>query len=91
MYNKKYSNSNNLGREITTMIAKDITYTQIFKAHIRKAKMFLLNLYKPYQWAFIGIIVVTPFLPIHGSHFNPVSVLLMLVLFEMVNLLKCNI
>lgn len=88
MYNKKYGNSNNLGREITTMIARDITYTQIFKAYMRKTKRFLLNLYKPYQWGFIGIIVVAPFLPVHGNNFNPVSVLLMLVLFEMMNRLE---
>ena len=88
MYNKKYGNSNNLGREITTMIARDITYTQIFKAYMRKTKRFLLNLYKPYQWGFIGIIVVVPFLPVHGNSFNPVSVLLILALFEMMNRLE---
>lgn len=70
------------------MVAKDLTYTQILKAYIRKTKRFMLNLYKPYQWAFIGIVVVTPFLPIHGNSFNPVSVLLMLVLFEMMNRLE---
>ena len=70
------------------MVAKDLTYTQILKAYIRKTKRFMLNLYKPYQWAFIGIVVVAPFLPIHGNSFNPVSVLLMLVLFEMMNRLE---
>ena len=70
------------------MVAKDLTYTQILKAYIRKTKRFMLNIYKPYQWAFIGIVVVAPFLPIHGNSFNPVSVLLMLVLFEMMNRLE---
>lgn len=72
------------------MIAKDLTYAQILKAYIRKAKRFLFNLYKPYQWAFIGIIVVAPFLPVHGNNFNPVSVLLMLLLFEMMNRLESD-
>ena len=72
------------------MVAKDLTYTQIFKVYMRKIKRFMLNLYKPYQWAFIGIIVVVPFLPVHGNNFNPVSVLLMLVLFEMMNRLESD-
>ena len=70
------------------MMAKDLTYTQIFKAYIRKIKRFMLNLYKPYQWAFIGIIVVAPFLSVHGNSFNPVSVLLMVGLFEVIKALK---
>ena len=88
MYNKKYSNSNITWKGITTMIAKDLTYAQIFKAYMRKAKRFMLNLHKPYQWGFIGIVVVAPFLPVHGNNFNPVSVLLMLALFEMMNRLE---
>ena len=70
------------------MVAKDLTYTQILKAYIRKTKRFMLNLYKPYQWAFIGIVVVAPFLPIHGNSFNPVSVLLMVGLFEVIKVLE---
>ena len=70
------------------MIAKDITYAQIFKAYTRKIKRFMLNLYKPYQWGFIGIVVVAPFLPVHGNSFNPVSVLLMVGLFEVIKALE---
>ena len=72
------------------MIAKEMTYSQIFRAYARKIKRVMLNLYKPCQWGFIGIVVAAPFLPVHGNNFNPVSVLLMLVLFEMINRLESD-
>ena len=64
------------------MIAKEITYSQIFRAYARKIKRVMLNLYKPYQWGFIVIMVIVPFTSLHGSKFNPISALLILVLFE---------
>ena len=70
------------------MVAKDITYKQLFKAYIRKFKRFVLMAYEPYQWAFIILVAIIPFLPVHGNKFNPVSVLLMLIVFEIFNLMK---
>ena len=70
------------------MVAKDLTYKQLFRAYIRKFKRFVLNTYEPYQWAFIILVAIIPFLPVHGNKFNPVSVLLMLIVFEIFNLMK---
>ena len=70
------------------MVAKDLTYKQLFKAYIRKFKRWVLNTYEPYQWAFIILVAIIPFLPVHGNKFNPVSVLLMLIVFEIFNLIK---
>ena len=70
------------------MVVKDITYKQLFRAYIRKFKRFVLNTYEPYQWAFIILVIIIPFLPVHGNKFNPVSVLLMIGLFEIFNLMK---
>ena len=70
------------------MIAKDITYKQLFRAYIRKFKRWVLMAYEPYQWAFIILVAIIPFLPVHGNKFNPVSVLLMLIVFEIFNLMK---
>ena len=70
------------------MVAKDITYKQLLKAYIRKFKRWVLNTYEPYQWAFIILVAIIPFLPVHGNKFNPVSVLLMLIVFEIFNLMK---
>ena len=70
------------------MIVKDITYKQLFRAYIKKFKRFVLNTYEPYQWAFIILVAIIPFLPVHGNKFNPVSVLLMLIVFEIFNLMK---
>ena len=70
------------------MVAKDLTYKQLFRAYIRKFKRWVLNTYEPYQWAFIILVAIIPFLPVHGNKFNPVSVLLMLIVFEIFNLMK---
>ena len=70
------------------MVAKDITYKQLFRAYIRKFKRWVLNIYEPYQWAFIILVAIIPFLPVHGNKFNPVSVLLMLIVFEIFNLME---
>ena len=70
------------------MVAKDLTYKQIFKAYIRKFKRFVLMAYEPYQWAFIILVAIIPFLPVHGNKFNPVSVLLMVGLFEVIKALE---
>ena len=70
------------------MVAKDLTYKQLFRAYIRKFKRFVLMAYEPYQWAFIILVAIIPFLPVHGNKFNPVSVLLMLIVFEIFNLMK---
>ena len=70
------------------MVTKDITYKQLFRAYIRKFKRWVLNTYEPYQWAFIILVAIIPFLHVHGNKFNPVSVLLMLIVFEIFNLMK---
>ena len=70
------------------MVAKDLTYKQLFRAYIRKFKRWGLMAYEPYQWAFIILVAIIPFLPVHGNKFNPVSVLLMLIVFEIFNLMK---
>lgn len=70
------------------MVAKDITYKQLFRAYIKKFKRWVLMAYEPYQWAFIILVAIIPFLPVHGNKFNPVSVLLMLIVFEIFNLMK---
>ena len=70
------------------VVAKDITYKQLFRAYIKKFKRFVLMAYEPYQWAFIILVAIIPFLPVHGNKFNPVSVLLMLIVFEIFNLIK---
>ena len=70
------------------MVAKDMTYKQLFRAYIKKFKRWVLMAYEPYQWAFIILVAVIPFLPVHGNKFNPVSVLLMLIVFEIFNLMK---
>ena len=73
---------------MVVVVAKDITYKQLFRAYIRKFKRFVLMAYEPYQWAFIILVGIIPFLPVHGNKFNPVSVLLMLIVFEIFNLMK---
>ena len=73
---------------MVVVVAKDITYKQLFRAYIRKFKRWVLNTYEPYQWAFIILVAIIPFLPVHGNKFNPVSVLLMLIVFEIFNLMK---
>ena len=73
---------------MVVVVAKDITYKQLFRAYIKKFKRFVLMAYEPYQWAFIILVVIIPFLPVHGNKFNPVSVLLMLIVFEIFNLMK---
>lgn len=70
------------------MVAKDLTYKQLFRAYIRKFKRWLLMAYEPYQWAFIILVAIIPFLPVHGNKFNPVSVLLMVGLFEVIKVLE---
>ena len=70
------------------MVAKDITYKHLFRAYIKKFKRFVLNTYEPYQWAFIILVAIIPFLPVHGNKFNPVSVLLMIGLFEVIKVLE---
>ena len=70
------------------MAVKDITYKQLFRAYIKKFKRFVLNTYEPYQWAFITLVAIIPFLPVHGNKFNPVSVLLMVGLFEVIKALE---
>ena len=70
------------------MVVKDLTYKQLFRAYIRKFKRWVLMAYEPYQWAFIILVAIIPFLPVHGNKFNPVSVLLMLVLFEVIKALE---
>lgn len=70
------------------MVAKDLTYKQIFRAYIRKFNRFVLMAYEPYQWAFIILVAIIPFLPVHGNKFNPVSVLLMVGLFEVIKFLE---
>ena len=72
------------------MVVKDLTYKQLFRAYIRKFKRFVLMAYEPYQWAFIILVVTIPFLPVHGNKFNPVSVLLMVGLFEVIKVLERN-
>ena len=44
--------------------------------------------YEPYQWAFIILVAIIPFLPVHGNKFNPVSVLLVVGLFEVIKVLE---
>ena len=70
------------------MVAKDLSFKQLFRAYIRKFKRWVLMAYEPYQWAFIILVAIIPFLPVHGNKFNPVSVLLMLIVFEIFNLMK---
>ena len=70
------------------MVAKDITYKQLFRAYIRKFKRWVLMAYEPYQWAFIILVAIIPFLPVHGNKFNPISVLLMIGLFEVIKVLE---
>ena len=70
------------------MVVKDLTYKQLFRAYIRKFKRFVLMAYEPYQWAFIILVAIIPFLPVHGNRFNPVSVLLMVGLFEVIKALE---
>ena len=70
------------------MVVKDLTYKQLFRAYIRKFKRFVLMAYEPYQWAFIILVVIIPFLPVHGNKFNPVSVLLIIGLFEVIKVLE---
>lgn len=70
------------------MLAKDLTYKQLFRAYIRKFKRWVLNTYEPYQWGFIILVAIIPFLPVHGNKFNPVSVLLMIGLFEVIKALE---
>ena len=70
------------------MVVKDITYKQLFRVYTRKFKRWFLMAYEPYQWAFIILVAIIPFLHVHGNKFNPVSVLLMLIVFEIFNLMK---
>ena len=70
------------------MVVKDLTYKQLFRAYIRKFKRWVLMAYEPYQWAFIILVAIIPFLPVHGNKFNPVSVLLMVGLFEVIKALE---
>ena len=70
------------------MVVEDITYKQLFRAYIKKFKRWVLNTYEPYQWAFIILVAIIPFLPVHGNKFNPVSVLLMVGLFEVIKALE---
>lgn len=70
------------------MMTKDITYKHLFRAYIRKFKRWVLMAYEPYQWAFIILVAIIPFLPVHGNKFNPVSVLLMVGLFEVIKALE---
>lgn len=70
------------------MVAKDLTYKQLFRAYIKKFKRWVLMAYEPYQWAFIILVAIIPFLPVHGNKFNPVSVLLMVGLFEVIKALE---
>ena len=72
------------------MVAKDLTYKQLFRAYIRKFKRFVLMAYEPYQWAFIILVAIIPFLPVHGNKFNPVSMLLVVGLFEVIKVLERN-
>ena len=73
---------------MVVMVVKDITYKQLFRAYIRKFKRWVLMAYEPYQWAFIILVAIIPFLPVHGNKFNPVSVLLMVGLFEVIKVLE---
>ena len=73
---------------MVVVVAKDITYKQLFRAYIKKFKRFVLNIYKPYQWAFIILVAIIPFLHVHGNKFNQVSVLLMVGLFEVIKFLE---
>lgn len=70
------------------MVVKDLTYKQLFRVCLKKFKRFVLNTYEPYQWAFIILVAIIPFLPVHGNKFNPVSVLLMVGLFEVIKVLE---
>ena len=70
------------------MVVKDLTYKQLFRAYIRKFKRWVLMAYEPYQWALIILVAISPFLPVHGNRFNPVSVLLMVGLFEVIKALE---
>ena len=70
------------------MVVKDITYKQLFRVYTRKFKRWFLMAYEPYQWAFIILVAIIPFLPVHGNKFNPVSVLLMVGLFEVIKVLE---
>ena len=70
------------------MVVRDLTYKQLFRAYIKKFKRFVLNTYEPYQWAFIILVIIIPFLHVHGNKFNPVSVLLMIGLFEVIKVLE---
>ena len=70
------------------MVVEDITYKKLFRAYIKKFKRWVLNTYEPYQWAFIILVAIIPFLPVHGNKFNPVSVLLMVGLFEVIKALE---
>ena len=70
------------------MVVKDLTYKQLFRAYIKKFKRWGLMAYEPYQWAFIILVAIIPFLPVHGNKFNPVSVLLMVGLFEVIKVLE---
>ena len=77
---------------MVVVVAKDITYNQLFRAYIKKFKRWILNTYEPYQWAFIILVAIIPFLPVHGNKFNPVSVLLMVGLFEVIKVLeRCDV
>ena len=73
---------------MVVVVAKDITYKQLWRAYIKKFKRFVLMAYEPYQWAFIILVAIIPFLPVHGNKFNPVSVLLMVGLFEVIKFLE---
>ena len=73
---------------MVVVVAKDITYKQLFRAYIKKFKRFVLMAYEPYQWAFIILVAIIPFLPVHGNKFKPVSVLLMVGLFEVIKVLE---
>lgn len=70
--------------------SSEITFKQLFKAYAKKSKRNILNAYSGKEWMILVAFLMTPLTSIHGSKFNPVTLLLLFVVFEIMKSIEAE-
>lgn len=70
--------------------SSEITFKQLFRAYARKVKRNILMVYSAKQWMILVAFLMIPLMSIHGSKFNPVTLLLLLIVFEILKSLEAE-
>lgn len=70
--------------------SSEITFKQLFRDYAREVKRNILMAYSAKQWMILAAFLLIPLMSIHGSKFNPVTLLLLLIVFEIMRSLEAG-